>query len=716
MREAGKISDEDQMILVRHGDPTKQVAVPYSNFFDEERTVIDYDRDLALVEFGDFMQNARNIVDFFVDELSYGRNRDFNVSIVAPRAPTSLMIHEVDSRCVDKPITVGEHTHRHTVFYKARTREGDCGSLLYLNTNEPKKRLFGIHMAGSESGDSKIGYGTIVTCDYLKKQISKLRPQIERKYADIEADIVIKHESRMDVVDVLPVRAVQPSKSAYIKSPMYGAVTEPTKDLALLAPFTAPDGTVKSPLHLAHKKQMTVNVTTNEQDVEAAVLSVVKLLKPCIRNSNRLLTFREAVEGAKDLTNLKPIPRSKSAGVSALYRPSLFNPGKTAAFGHEGDFVFDTPGAKFVEREVAATLETCKQGIDPGFISIDTLKDEKLPLEKVSIGKTRIIRANDIVATVVTRMLFGAVASDLVDNKIFNGIAVGINPYSKDWEHLVKHITCLGPHVVAGDFSGYDNSQSCQLLTAVIKVLKTLCAFEDPQLNTAIDAVGVSLSQPRYLTGRKVYEQDHGLPSGNPLTSIMNSIFGLIAFRLVWLDCTYHMYPTRTLSMKGFEDNVRVEMYGDDNILNIAENVIDVFNQKTIMAHAPSKGLIYTCEDKTNLNPPAFRKITEISFLKREFRYEPALDRIVAPLDLDTVLEMSYFTKRGGSELSITTDNVVNSLRELSLHGREVYNTYAPQLVSAAAERYGADIPLLTWASQIAEVQQYTPPWMSEHF
>jgi hypothetical protein len=270
--------------------------------------------------------------------------------------------------------------------------------------------------------------------------------------------------------------------------------------------------------------------------------------------------------------------------------------------------------------------------------------------------------------------------------------------------------------VVAGDFSGYDNSQSCQLLTAVIKVLKILCAFEDPQLNTAIDAVGVSLSQPRYLTGNKVYEQDHGLPSGNPLTSIMNSIFGLIAFRLVWMDCTYHMYPTRTLSMKGFEENVRVEMYGDDNILNIAEDVIDVFNQKTIMKHAPSKGLVYTCEDKTNLNPPAYRKITEISFLKREFRYEPALDRIVAPLDLDTVLEMSYFTKRGGSELAITTDNVINSLRELSLHGREVYNAYAPQLVSAAAELYGADIPLLTWSSQIAEVQQYSPPWMSEHF
>ena len=51
-----------------------------------------------------------------------------------------------------------------------------------------------------------------------------------------------------------------------------------------------------------------------------------------------------------------------------------------------------------------------------------------------------------------------------------------------------------------------------------------------------------------------------------------------------------------------------------------------------------------------------------VDFLKRKFRYEPLVDRYVAPLDLNVVLEEPCWTKKGTDAIEIAKTNVQTSL------------------------------------------------------
>lgn len=80
---------------------------------------------------------------------------------------------------------------------------------------------------------------------------------------------------------------------------------------------------------------------------------------------------------------------------------------------------------------------------------------------------------------------------------------------------------------------------------------------------------------------------------------------------------------------------------------------------------------------------------SEVSFLKRNFRYEKTLGRYVAPLDLDVILEMPQWTKRGKLSKEITQDNVDNALIELSLHEPAIFDSWSKLIVDSSKEHLG---------------------------
>jgi len=76
------------------------------------------------------------------------------------------------------------------------------------------------------------------------------------------------------------------------------------------------------------------------------------------------------------------------------------------------------------------------------------------------------------------------------------------------------------------------------------------------------------------------------------------------------------------------------------------------------------------------------RNLDEIEFLKRKFVFDNVLLRYIAPLRLDVVLEIPYWTKRGaGKSDTITMDNLQLSLDELSLHGKTIFTKYSKKMV-----------------------------------
>lgn len=87
-----------------------------------------------------------------------------------------------------------------------------------------------------------------------------------------------------------------------------------------------------------------------------------------------------------------------------------------------------------------------------------------------------------------------------------------------------------------------------------------------------------------------------------------------------------------------FDDHVYVITYGDDNVVNISDEICCVFNQRAVIQCMPKIGLVYTSENKEDKNPPEYRFLREVNFLKRGFRYSSEYSRWVAPLDMLTIL------------------------------------------------------------------------------
>jgi hypothetical protein len=116
--------------------------------------------------------------------------------------------------------------------------------------------------------------------------------------------------------------------------------------------------------------------------------------------------------------------------------------------------------------------------------------------------------------------------------------------------------------------------------------------------------------------------------------------------------------------------------YGDDNIINMSDFIAPIFNQVTITRGYADIGMEYTDEDKTG-NIVPYRSLSEISFLKRKFRYDTDLCRHVAPLDLDTILEMTMWVRGDLDHNARCAINIEHAYRELAMHGRDVFEHWS---------------------------------------
>jgi len=125
---------------------------------------------------------------------------------------------------------------------------------------------------------------------------------------------------------------------------------------------------------------------------------------------------------------------------------------------------------------------------------------------------------------------------------------------------------------------------------------------------------------------------------------------------------------------------------GDDNEGTVHTNYRDLYNMTTLHEAMKTYGMVYTDEHKQKPVIP-LKPLVECEFMKRGYRYEPYLGRFLGPLTLNTVLEMSSWTKKDNPD-NIAVDNAVTSLYELSFHGKDVYEHWAPQIVKAVRQYY----------------------------
>lgn len=319
-----------------------------------------------------------------------------------------------------------------------------------------------------------------------------------------------------------------------------------------------------------------------------------------------------------------------------------------------------------------------KRGERSAVLYNDFLKDELRSRAKVEAVATRLISSAPLDYVIAWRMYFGDFSARFMENNVDIGMAPGICVYT-DWDKLAMKLCSRGQKVFAGDFKSFDSSLQPCVMEVILEYINDW--YSDGEENALVRRVlWRDLLHSRHVGGngldqRYVYQWAKSLPSGHPFTTIINSMYSLIML----VAC----YVQRTGDWTGFWSNCFAVTYGDDNVVNVGDDIAETFNQVTVAAEMAKFGMVYTSDVKDG-ELEAYTDLSGVSFLKRRFiddngYWNPALD-------LDSFLYCVYWCKNKRLEAKIRNDELENALEELSLHSSVVWDRYASEVYAVLSE------------------------------
>lgn len=607
------------------------------------------------------------------------------------------------------------YTIRYGWGYKNRTSNGDCGTPIYASNKAINSgKLVGMHSAGNGMycGATCLWKELFVPPTYEHSVDPKPAP------VDIEEMLDLQPQSGLDLKpvfvdpqgkdwhdyhnivpsDQVPCEAPRfspygrvkqgvpaASVSSIRRSPLWGKYRLPRTAPAVLRPRVVGEEVVDPYVkNLVKYGKAMPPIDAEEFRLVARAIGVEMRQNAIHKEIPRMMTLREAIEGVSTL-RYKPISRRTSPGYPFVLLTK--KSGKTDIFGNEEHAEYSSPLAQSLIRTVLAQYEVLKAdgNFCPIWIFTDNLKDERRPKEKVRDLKTRIFSGSPLDNFVLGRMLFGKFMLNFEANALYNGSAIGVNPYSQQWDFAAQRLLSKGNNILAGDFSGYDASQDPEIFLVILEEIiepfyRNASEDERRARRKFIQAGGHSL----HIRGDIVYEWHGNMPSGWILTATLNTLYNKVLTAKCYVDL--HPGPL-ALAIQEFFDHVVVLMLGDDAVISVHNDSLEFFNQYSLVDAYAKYGLSWGVESKDGRDVGKARSLTEVTFLKRTWRRDQEFHgRWVAPLDLDVVLEIPMWTKKGLQYWDIVEGNVQLALEELSLHGREVFDHWQPRILAACEE------------------------------
>lgn len=575
----------------------------------------------------------------------------------------------------------------HSACYEIPTRVGDCGAVFALvNPSVKGGRILGIHVGGTDNGK---GLSVVIT----KEEISKMTSKVDSvRVTELETTVLTQSDFPDYFAGTIhhgrhPSSVRNPTQSKIIASCLSGIFGPPkTKPARLAREFDKSELTF-DPFMKGLLKHVRDRPVVEEDILDACVDHLYTTL---MNNSpippilgKETLSFERAVLGDPLIPQFGAIPRNTSAGYPYAMPGGICSskPGKTAFFGTGQDYDLTNANCVELKAKNEKILQNLRKGIRDEVIYMDFAKDERRPIAKVDEGKTRMINACPLDHLITVRRLFMAFELWIMQNRIHNGIAIGMNPYSHEWNLLATKLKSKGSSVDAGDFSEFDYSENAPFLWAILKLINRWYSNDD---NISRETSWFDVVNSKHINGSYVYSLISSLPSGHPLTIIINSLYVLLSFRYGWVL----LHRGDIASLSSFNDHLYIIAGGDDNVHNKSPYASMIMTEERLMCVFSMMGLKYTNEKKDGITK-TMRTLADVSFFKRDFRWEPIVGRYICPLTLDTILEFVYWTKKGSQSEVITKQNVDNCLHELSLHSLEVFNKYAPTLLLESHRRLG---------------------------
>lgn len=326
------------------------------------------------------------------------------------------------------------------------------------------------------------------------------------------------------------------------------------------------------------------------------------------------------------------------------------------------------------------------------------LKDEPVSFEKILAKKTRVFTGAPFEYTIVVRKFLLSLVRLIQKNKIVFETAVGTVCQSPEWGHIRKHLVKFGDsNMVAGDYKAYDKKMPPALVLASFEILRRICeraGYTDKEM-TVIAGITEDTAFPLVDFNGDLIMFYGTNPSGHPLTVIINSIANSLYMRYCYLVLS----PDKSCS--NFVENVALMTYGDDNCMGVSRNC-PWFNHTSIQAVLAEIGVTYTMAEKSAKSVP-YISMSDISFLKRVWRWDSDVNAYLCPLDHSSIDKMLTMCVRSRTismeEHSIQV--IGTAIREYFFYGKVIFEAKRVVFQQIIADNfldlYQQDNTLPTW-------------------
>lgn len=584
------------------------------------------------------------------------------------------------------------------------TQLGDCGAphMLARRSTCPQGRsILGIHVGGNASFCQPMA----VAIPISGEMIDDARNHFKSITDDFETDLATKG-IKLSMVD-LEVQAglkmvgliggsfeligevdtpvsIAP-KTRFTHTPL--AKDEPFGPSGLKIAHLSPvsvGGTIKYPMVEGLRNYQSPLLYRDIPDLDLIVsIATQRFQKESVYDTREIFSFEEAVLSPA-LMKLKAINRATSAGFPFVLDGK---PGKRAYFGSGEEYDLSGEDCQKLKDRVFDIIEAAKCGRRLSHICIDFLKDETRPAAKVDACATRIISGTPLDYSIACRMYFGAFMAAMFRCNTLSGFTPGINPY-QEWWVLASELRNGGEYFFDGDFSRFDASEQPYILWAILKFINTW--YDDGPENARIrEVLFMDLVHSRHITNyhgplKYIVQWTKCLPSGHPMTTPVNSIYAMIALVLC--------YARTTGSCVDFWEHCFAGTNGDDNIVAVKEDRIQLFNQVSVeKAMREHLDLTYTSGSKDG-TLIVHKPFESLIYLKRCFKEDSgntlARGGWLAPLELQSFLYSAYVTRARKDVAQDICNNLEFALGELSLHDTEVWDRYA-HIIKEQMNRFG---------------------------
>lgn len=480
----------------------------------------------------------------------------------------------------------------------------------------------------------------------------------------------------------------QPFRTGISRSPLHG-ISERTRVPVRFGVVKTPDGIVDV-METSRAPCGTNNICLHGNLIDPIMhQAMARIMSDSSSPTNRdVLTFDQCLYG-DPAYNLSGMNWKSSGG---FYLKVLKDYFKTDWKGKSWMLGSDDKLLPAVYRAVEKCFNHFDEKLSRGeriySVAVDNIKDELLAKEKVLAGKGRLFCVYDLVYLLLSKKYFGSMSGWIYENRIRNGMAIGVNPYSADWDAIATKILMNSEQCIFLDHKQFDKNQ-------LRRIMHCLCILADMFYDDAgsknsrirsllmeevLDSVHVTMKNGKMY----VYCWGQGNTSGNFFTCLLNCCVNIVYVYVcaiyAWLiHLGINPHSLTVLPSNPADEALAIVDLGDDVVASVKSELMPGVNFNSIKA-VGLKYLNITITDELKMGGdiPDFRKLTEGSFLGRGFvlAVVNGQKRFVGPLRIYSVIERIQWIK-GIYDPLIEVEKMESTFLELAIHSRDVFNQYS---------------------------------------